>query len=154
MNCKNELKLYFLLFVIFVAPFSYSEQVQNVEYRVLESGQYGPYADSGKQIIVINNISQLENKFRTYPTNSTPNVDFRKNVVVLINMGEKPSGGYEVDVERIIDDKENTTITATFSSPGSSCISAAVMTNPYIFIEVATTKNILLNERHVIKECE
>lgn len=154
MNCKNKLKLFLLLFVIFGSPLSYSEQLKNVEYKILESGQYGPYIDSGKQFIVINSASQLKNEFRKYPVNSIPDVDFRKSVVVLINMGAKPSTGYEVDVETIIDNNEKVTITATFSNLGSNCVVAAVMTNPYIFIEVATTKNILFNEHHVIKECE
>ena len=154
MNYKSKLTIYLLLLMTFGSSLSYSEQERRVHYKVLESGQFGPHMDSGKQIIIINNENQFESEFNKYQIASIPNIDFERNVVVLINIGGKSSGGYKIDIEGIVDNNEKTTIKSNISSPSSSCNTASVMTNPYIFVEVTTTKDIVVKERFVTNKCE
>ena len=147
MNCKNHLKLYLLLFIIFGSPLSYSGPTGNVDFKVLES-HHSASLDLGKKCIIINDeetfVSELDNFKRV---EHDFEVDFLTHSVAIITMGVQGSGGYSLNLESVIDDGVNVTITYNSITPGSGCCAISVLTNPYIIIEVDTQKNIIFKER-------
>ena len=150
MNCKTNLRFYLLLYIIFGSSLSYSGPTENVHYKVLESEECG-HSTSGKKLLVINSEQQFQTELKKYPMSSHHDVDFIKHSVVIINMEKKPTSGYNIVVESVVEDDENAIITFFCSNPeGDECVSEAEA-DPYIIIDVETKKNIIFKERTVIE---
>lgn len=73
-----------------------------------------------------------------------PQVDFSKHWVFAAYLGEVPSAGYSIDVHSITQKDSTTIVTLNYIQPGENCFSAAVISQPYIFVEVKdlTSKNV------------
>jgi PrcB C-terminal len=65
-----------------------------------------------------------------YPSSQVPVIDFAEHAVVVVSMGRRSSGGYQI----VIDDAEVTasrvTIFVTERSPGAGCITTQAITEP------------------------
>jgi hypothetical protein len=59
-----------------------------------------------------------------------PDVDFTHNVVVAVAAGQRPSGGYEIAVDRIRQASGELTVEVVETAPGPNCISTATLTQP------------------------
>jgi hypothetical protein len=59
-------------------------------------------------------------------------VDFRKDMVVFAAIGERPSAGYRVKIERIGDFQGKVTVRVVEQAPTE--MAASVMTSPYVFV--------------------
>lgn len=67
-----------------------------------------------------------------------PEVDFQRNMVLLVSMGQQPSAGYGFDVSRLSATVENHTavVRLTPVAPPPGALTAQVMTHPCILIRV------------------
>ena len=63
-----------------------------------------------------------------------PEVDFDKDYVIAVFAGQKPTGGYALEVSQVVDSKDTRTIAMTLTSPGKGCIVTQALTNPYQII--------------------
>jgi hypothetical protein len=59
-----------------------------------------------------------------------PSVDFSRDVVVAVAAGQRPSGGYEIAVERVVDNGGELTAEVVETTPGPNCITTASLTQP------------------------
>ena len=152
MNCKNNLRFYLLLFIIFGSPLSYSGPTGNVNFKVLKSHHHGSLK-LGKKNLVIDNEATFISELDNYPSvHHDYYVDFSNHSVVIITMGTQATGGYRLDVESVIDDGVNVTIRYKSIIPGSCNVVTCALTSPYILIEVETKKNIMFEERTIRRD--
>ena len=86
-----------------------------------------------------------------YSSDTPVEVDFSTHRVLLIDMGFRPSGGYTVDAVSIDDQDEAVKVNVNYTAP--SCGAAGVITNPYQFVLIPTTKEVLLNENWIHEPC-
>ena len=73
-------------------------------------------------------------------------VDFSLNKVVLFSMGERPSGGYSVSVSGIEESDDHVKVSVLYSFPGNDCMVTSVVTSPFQFIKINTTKELVFEE--------
>jgi hypothetical protein len=59
-----------------------------------------------------------------------PDVDFTKNVVVAVAAGERPTGGYEIAVDRVLQANGELTVEVVETAPGPNCVSTGSPTQP------------------------
>jgi protease stability complex PrcB-like protein len=63
-------------------------------------------------------------------TGDRPDVDFTKAVVVAVAAGERPSGGYEIAVDRVDQADGELTVHVVETTPGPNCITSSSPTQP------------------------
>jgi len=80
-------------------------------------------------------------------------VDFSTRRVVLLDLGQRNTGGYSVATSEIQEFSDHVIIQVTVTKPGSTCAVTQAFTSPFEFIEVQSTKEILFIEQLIITNC-
>ncbi len=70
------------------------------------------------------------------PVPELPDVDFKKDMVVVAAMGAKSHGGYGVAITAATDDGGKVIIEVTETSPGARCMNAMMMTSPVVLAKL------------------
>lgn len=68
---------------------------------------------------------------------STPVVDFERDMVILVAMGQKPSGGYDIEVSQVVTGDTLLSVTVTETAPGRSCMTTQAFTAPALAVRLA-----------------
>ncbi len=68
----------------------------------------------------------------------SPQINFNKQMVIAVFQGQKPSGGYAIEIKKLIYGS-NKKIEATVEekSPGKGCMATSALTTPYHIVVVA-----------------
>jgi hypothetical protein len=84
-----------------------------------------------------------------------PGVDFTQNVVVAVAAGQRPSGGYEIAVDRIRQANGELTVEVVETAPGPNCMNTAPSTQPVdvVVIPALAAKNWSFIDRKEIRGC-
>ncbi|NOX92104.1 MAG: protease complex subunit PrcB family protein [Gammaproteobacteria bacterium] len=119
--------------------------------------QSGFHTDSGtytkKQSKVIVNQADYDEELLIYTGAQPASIDFSTGKVLLVDMGQRNTGGYSIKVTSI-DVNENDVIAhVNLAKPGENCIVTTVLENPYQFVFISTRKEILITERVTLEEC-
>lgn len=80
-------------------------------------------------------------------------VDFTSSQIALISMGTRPTGGYNVRVTSVREFSEYAEISTTYKLPGRNCVFTQTLTNPFVFVEVPSLTELLVNESISIEDC-
>jgi hypothetical protein len=59
-----------------------------------------------------------------------PAVDFSRDVVVAVSAGQRPTGGHEIAIERVINNGGELTVEVVETTPGPNCMTTASLTQP------------------------
>lgn len=127
------------------------------EIKELKSGFNAHYSGDGEVHKVINSKAFFEVEWKQVhknrnPLPEMPEVDFRERTVLLVMLGQKPSGGYTIDDLKLFTDNESMLLTYNEKEPGSNCGTIAVLTRPYKFISIpAQDKEIKIIKEGVVK---
>lgn len=83
-----------------------------------------------------------------------PVVDFTKNSLVAVFIGERRSGGFLVNIDSIIDGSRSITAHVTESTPGVNCMVTDVITRPYTIVKIPKTdKKPVFRHKVIIIDC-
>jgi hypothetical protein len=64
------------------------------------------------------------------PIAAPPNVDFDHEMIVLVALGERPTGGYSILVDSAGSSVDGVTVWVGTSSPGARCVTTQAFTQP------------------------
>ena len=64
------------------------------------------------------------------PLVAPPNVDFEHEMIVLVALGERPTGGYSILVDSAGTDAQGVTVWVGTSAPGPHCVATQAFTQP------------------------
>lgn len=84
-----------------------------------------------------------------------PSVDFNRDVVVAVAAGQRPTGGYEIVVDRVTESNGQLTVEVVERTPGPNCITTASTTQPVdvVVVPAADAKSPSFLERKEIRGC-
>jgi hypothetical protein len=84
-----------------------------------------------------------------------PAVDFTRDVVVAVAAGQRPTGGYEIAVDRVRQVNGELTVEVVETTPGPNCITATSLTQPVdvIVVPVPTARSWSFVERKDVRGC-
>ncbi len=68
-------------------------------------------------------------------------------------MGVQINGGYSTKVSQVEEFDSYAKATVVYSHPGSGCFVTTALTQPYQFIEINTSKKLLVEEELQINNC-
>lgn len=82
-----------------------------------------------------------------------PKVDFTKEAVIAVFAGQQPTGGYAIQVSKIVDSTSRL-VSVTIQKPDSKCVVTQSFTAPYELVTIpATTLPLAHEDIPVIKSC-
>lgn len=110
-------------------------------YKVLITSEYGGGSFQFYEIITEQKefnmmLGDDELKKLIKPT------DIQTANFILLNLGEKISGGYSVEVVKVEELSDKIVVTVKENSPQSGQMAATVMTNPYTVVKINSKKPI------------
>ncbi len=70
--------------------------------------------------------------------------DVNKSNFIILNMGEKPTGGYAIGVENVVETPENIVITVKETNPDPEAMVTQGITYPYCVVKINSKKEIVI----------
>ena len=137
----------------------YSPQIMQKrvdDIQVIHQGVGYASGDGNRKFQVLASKEQYEDALRSYPYNGLPmTVDFSTHKVLLIDMGPT-SARYSLDTNNIsaVEDNHGVTINLIEDVAGQGCAWPALVNRPYLFLLIATTKDILIHQEQRVKHCQ
>jgi hypothetical protein len=71
-------------------------------------------------------------------------IDVQQSNFVILNMGEKPTGGYSIGVENVVETDKNIIITVKETKPESDAILTQNITYPFCVVKINSKKEIII----------
>lgn len=139
------------------------ELTKELIFVTILGGYYCGYDESrygGKKNYVINNNEDwqsLWNKVYSIqkPTPPLPTVDFSKDIVIAVFQGVQGSGGYSIEIIKIVEAENSIKVFVRETSPGPSCTVTDALTQPYHIIKISKTdKEVIFKTEKKITVCE
>lgn len=107
-----------------------------------------------KQLRVITSQQEYAATLADYSSEAPQQLDFNAGRVLLVDMGQRATGGFTIEVKSVGQQKRSAVIAnVQLTKPGSTCLVTQALTNPYQFVYIPTRKEILVSERLSIFEC-
>lgn len=120
------------------SPASAEAVKKHAEFEVLKEGSFGGRKTASN--IVISSRQELVSLYSELKWDDVPTVDFTKNNVVALFMGERPSGGYSIALDKLeINGNAAVVSVVTKQSDG---MAASVMTQPYYIAVITKTEKV------------
>lgn len=88
------------------------------------------------EIRMLQNDKMLKNKISP--------LDVQKSNFVILNMGEKNTGGYSISIESVVETDKNIIISVKESSPEPDSIVSQAFTYPFCVVKINSKKEIIL----------
>jgi hypothetical protein len=84
-----------------------------------------------------------------------PAVDFNRDVVIAVAAGQRPTGGYEIVIDRVTQSDGQLTVEVVERTPGPNCMTTASLTQPVdvVVVPAADAKSPSFLERKEIRGC-
>ncbi|MFT6948807.1 MAG: hypothetical protein ACJARP_003241 [Vicingaceae bacterium] len=124
-----------------------------MEYEILHEFEYNEYANpTSKNAIIIRNQVDYENELITRTSEAVKAVNFEEELIVLIDMGTRNTGGYSLNVT--FSESDNyVRANVVFTFPGEGCVVTNALVNPFKLIKLGTTKYVLVTEEITFTSC-
>lgn len=111
-----------------------------ITFEILKQEAYG--GRDKESTMVITSKSQLNGLYNELGWSDVPAVDFEKNNVVALFMGQKNSGGYSIGVKSITIENNVANIKVLETSP--SGMATMALTNPYCIALIPKTEKVIV----------
>jgi len=105
-----------------------------IDFESIESGFYPVRRVNETEILFINDPEDYNESFRGI-RNET-DIDFEESTVLAVVLGVRPTGGYSIEIEEIIEKEDKLVIKAIETRPGESCRVTMAQTYPYHVVSV------------------
>ena len=133
---------------------SATSPVVSTKYEILHQSQYNEYADStNKSVIIIRSQLDYENELLKRTSETIKLVNFEEETILLIDMGARKSGGYDIDIQSFTEENDYIRTKIIYSLPGDNCSTTQANTNPFKLIKIKTTKEVLVTEELSTSSC-
>ena len=129
--------------------------IPTVPFSVIVSGD-NPVSgvDKNRKLEVFRDQASLNTRLAEYVQFVQEHaVDFSTKRAVLLDLGQRNTGGYSIATSEIQEFNDHVIIVITVTKPGSTCAVTQAFTSPFEFIEVQSTKEILFVEQLVVSNC-
>lgn len=92
----------------------------------------------------------------TYPTMlPMPEIDFSRAMLVVVTMGERPTGGYAIIVDGVHEHAKQIEIVVRSVSPGRGCIETQSLTQPVDIVQLPKREgSIVFRDLEVVTQCK
>ncbi len=131
------------LFLISCGASSSKKSEANALYEVLTNQENGGASirffeilSEEKEIAMLQNDKKVKGKIK--PS------DIQTSNFLVLNMGEKTSGGYKIGIESVVETDKNIIITVKETAPESGSMTTQEITTPYSVVKINSKKEIII----------
>jgi hypothetical protein len=126
--------------------------------RVLEFRRIGQWTRTGvgeARRLIIRDANAWAAFWSELGVGDRPAVDFTRDVVVAVAAGQRPTGGYEIAVGRVLQGNGELTVEVVETTPGPNCMTTASLTQPVdvVVVPALTTRSWSFMERKEVRGC-
>lgn len=88
------------------------------------------------------------------PAEPAPEIDFAAAQVLLVAMGERPTGGYDIAARSLTVDDGMLYVTVEEVAPGADCLTTQALTQPIVVLRVPVTDGVVqFVEKESVLDC-
>lgn len=133
----------------------YAPYGKNRTLDIRRIGQWTRTGISESRRLVIRDANAWAQFWSELGVGERPSVDFNRDVVVAVAAGQRPTGGYEIAVDRVTQSDGQLTVEVVERAPGPNCISTTSLTQPVdvVVVPAADAKSPSFLERKEIRGC-
>ncbi len=138
-----------------------TNQMKELDFETAEKGLYSFH--KGKKSYVINNKNEWEKLWvilnigtgpSDVPLPPLPDIDFEKNTLIAVFMGEFTTGGHTIEIYKVVENKNNVEVSVNEKSPGKDCILTQAFTQPYHIVKIKKVdKGVIFRVDNEIIDC-
>jgi len=126
--------------------------------RTLDIRRIGQWTHTGigeSRRLVIRDANGWAQFWSELGVGERPSVDFNRDVVVAVAAGQRPSGGYEITIDRVTQTDGQLTVEVVERTPGPNCMTSASVTQPVdvVVVPAADARSPSFLERKEIRGC-
>jgi len=119
---------------------AYQAAPEELVWEVVAQGNQAVGFPSASYQLVSNEDQLISLWQRAYGSQLTvppvPSLDFRRETVVALFLGTKPSGGYGVEVRAVREEEGDLYVDVTLTEPPAGAITTQALTSPWLIIRV------------------
>jgi PrcB C-terminal len=125
------------------------------ELELRRIGQWSRTGIGESRRMVIRDANSFAQAWSELGAGDRPDVDFTQNVVVLVALGQRPTGGYEIGVSRVAQADGQLSIEVVETAPGPNCVTAGAETQPVdvVIVPASMPRGWSFLERKEIRAC-
>ncbi len=132
-----------------------SPSVQQPYTRLLSATTSG-FTESGEMVLRTN--TELDAAWKTVhagiPGNPPPAVDLTQNMVVVLALGQKRTGGYSVRFDSVTREGTGAVVHYTVTSPGPGCMTTQMITSPVDAVSIPRVDGTVRFEKSdIVEKC-
>ncbi|MFL5548563.1 MAG: protease complex subunit PrcB family protein [Gemmatimonadales bacterium] len=120
------------------APYGDNESAIDLEIRRLGVWSHTGVREARR--MVIQEANAWAEFWSELGVGDRPAVDFTQDIVIAVAAGERPSGGYEIAVNRVTQTNGELRVKVRETSPGPNCLSTSTLTQPVDVVVVQGVK--------------
>jgi len=135
-----------LLFVLAMASSCGTSAAKKTEinklYEILTQQENGGASirffeilSESNEIAMLQNDENLKNKISM--------TDIQNANFIILNMGERTSGGYKIGIETVVETATNIIVTVKETAPAQGTIVTQALTNPFCVVKINSKKEIV-----------
>ncbi len=113
------------------------DEGEPIDFESIESGFRPERRANGTEVFIINNAEEYERVIGSLDNKTE--INFEENSIIAVLLGQRRTGGYNVEIDEIREKEDKIVIHATETRPGKDCGVIQVLTYPY---EVVLVENI------------
>ncbi len=88
------------------------------------------------------------------PPPALPAVDFRTEQVVLVALGQRRTGGYDIRIDSVVQFQRASVAYVTATAPGQNCVTTSALSQPVDLIRLSPkVEPIVFQQRLVVQDC-
>ena len=140
------------------APPAQGYQPYGAAARTLDLRRIGQWTRTGigeARRLVIRDANSWDQFWSELGVGERPSVDFTRDAVVAVAAGQRPTGGYEIAVDRVSQSNGELTVEVVETTPSPNCMTTASLTQPVdvVVVPLADAKSWSFVERKDIRGC-
>ena len=137
------------------APYGNNGTENNRTLDIRRIGQWTRTGIGESRRLVIRDANAWAQFWSELGVGERPSVDFNHDVVVAVAAGQRPTGGYEIAIDRVTQSDGQLTVEVVERTPGPNCMTSASLTQPVdvVVVPAADAKSLSFLERKEIRGC-
>lgn len=115
---------------------------KTISVTVIHSGSNSGYGKAREEIIKTLGEWQAlwgDVTYAILPSSPVPEIDFKKEMVLGVFMGNRNTGGYNTEIKKIIESEGIYQVYVQETSPGKNCITTQSLTQPFQIVKIPKT---------------
>lgn len=141
MKLLNFLTIPLLATMISLQSCNTLKTVPMEDVEVLSESHYSQFTEAQNQ--VVKSDAGLQTIYERVPTKeATPQINWSKNQVVLLAMGQRNTGGFNISVDKVVYGNSEILVYYKTTGPKAGEMVTQALTAPYVLFTIANKKDL------------